>query len=120
MAAQIATVAESGNSVKQIAWTWTSATAGTVTLATTKYYDGKIIGFVTNPGSTAPTTLYDVVINDGNSTDVLFAAGDDRSATVTEQVMDQALLGVVANSKLTLVITNAGAVKDGVTYLYIR
>ncbi len=119
MAAQIATVVETGLGVKKIAWTWTSATAGTVTLATTKYYDGKLISLVTNPGATAPTTLYDVTILDSDSEDVLIGAGADRSATVTELV-DGSTLGAVANSKLTLTITNAGAVKDGVTYLYIR
>ena len=119
MAAQIATVVETGAGVKKIAWTWTSATDETVVLSTAKYYDGKLIALVTNPGVTAPTDNYDVTVLDSDSEDVLVGAGIDRDTANTELVAE-ALLGAVANSKLTLSIANAGAVKDGVTYLYIR
>ncbi len=119
MAAQIVTLTESGEGVKLIKWAWTSATGGAVSSQTVNHYDGKLISLVTNPGATAPTDNYDVVINDDNSEDVLVGAGVDRDTANTELV-NGTTLGAVANSRLTLVISNAGDEKLGVVYLYIR
>ena len=119
MAAQIVTLTESGAGVRKVKWAWTSATGGGVTQATSRYYDGKVIALVTDPGATAPTADYDVAINDSDSVDVLVGAGIDRHTSATELVAS-ASLGAVANSKLTLVITNAGDEKTGTVYLYIR
>jgi len=117
--AAIVTVAETGGSVRKIAWTVTSSDTGTASLVTSRYYDGKIITLVTNPGATAPTDNWDLTVLDSDSEDVLVGAGIDRDTANTELV-GEASLGAVANSKLTLSIANAGAEKTGVTYLYIR
>jgi len=42
---------------------------------------------VTDPGATAPTTLYDITLNDEYGVDVMGGALVDRSATATEQAM---------------------------------
>ena len=120
MAAQIVTVTEKthGN-VKLIKWAWTSATGGTVSQATTASFDGKLLTLVTDPGATAPDPNYDVTILDSNSLDVLVGAGANRHTSTTELV-NQATLGAVAGSTLTLTIANAGDEKTGDVYLYIR
>ena len=108
--------------VKKVTFAWTSDAAGIVSgIPTTAFFSGAIDRLVTVPsgGGTAPTALYDIVINDDDGTDVLMGSGANRSATATEQVLASSL-GYMANSKLTLGITNAGASKQGTIYLYIR
>ena len=46
--------------------------------------DGFLLRLVTNPGATAPTTLYDITLVDDAGSDVLQGVGMDRSATDTE------------------------------------
>lgn len=41
----------------------------------------------TDPGSTAPTTLYDIVINDASGLDVMGGTLANRSATATERAI---------------------------------
>ena len=115
---------ETIGSVKKIKWAWTSAADGTVGAAavsstTTNAYSGECLRLITDPGATAPTDDYDVVINDADGVDVLIGAGANRDATATEQVIASSL-GCVANDTLTLLVTNAGSGKTGTTYLYIR
>ena len=123
--AELVTITEEkfGNALEplqKIKFEWVSAADGTATGTTTKTYVGEILRLITVPdGVAAPTALYDVAINDEDTTDVLVGAGADRSATVTEQVIATSL-GCVANDKLTLEITNAGDTKSGTVYLYIR
>jgi len=121
MANMVCTITETtSGSVKLIKFAWTSDdSAGTVTGTTTKSYNGKLIWFVTDPGSTAPTDNYDIAINDGNSIDVLAGAGADRDTANTEYGAE-ASLGAVVNSTLSIAISNAGNAKTGTTYVYIR
>lgn len=124
MAVGTVTIAEERyGSVKKIGFTWTSGTdaeVGTASGTTTYSYNGEVIRLVTNPdGDDVPTAAYDMVVNDEDGNDVLMGAGADRSATDTEQVLATSL-GCVANDKLALSITNAGAAKRGIIYLYIR
>lgn len=115
---------ETYGSVKKVKWAWTSAADGTVGAAavsstTTNAYNGEIIRLVTDPGATAPTDDYDIVVNDADGNDVLMGAGANRDTTNTEQVLASSL-GCVANDTLTLLVTNAGDSKVGTVYLYIR
>jgi hypothetical protein len=120
MAGTIAVVEELVGSVKKIAWTWTATAGGAADLVTANAYNGAIERLVTVPDSgTAPTDNYDITVTDEDGTDVLMGAGANRDTLVTEQVLASSL-GVVANDKLTLNITNAGSGGKGVTYLYIR
>lgn len=49
-------------------------------------FEGHPVSLTTNPGATAPTTLYDITLVDADGTDRLQGVGANRSATVTEQV----------------------------------
>lgn len=105
--------------VKKITFTWTSAADGTASGTTTYAYDGKVELLTTDPGATAPTDDYDVTLTDEAGVDVLAGAGLNRDTANTEQAV-ASVLGVVASSKLTLNISNAGNAKQGVTYVFVR
>ena len=123
MAAGTMTLTEVGHgSVKKIRAAWTSGTGaegGTASATTTLPYSGRCIALVTDPGSTAPTDNYDLVVTDVDGDDVLVGAGMNRDTANTE-VVSEASLGGVAGSKLTFSITNAGDAKEGLALLYIR
>ena len=108
--------------VKEIIYTFTSGEgtyAGTAEQATTYTYNGKLIGAIIDPGSTAPTASWDLTVTDADSIDVLNGGGVDCSATATEYIAE-ASLGAVCNSALTMNVTNAGDQKTGTVYIYIR
>ena len=115
---------ETFGTVKKVTWAWTSAADGSVGAAavsttTTNAYSGKIEMLVTDPGATAPTDNWDLVISDEDGTDVLAGAGANRDTANTEQVL-AASVGIVANDTLTMLVTNAGSGKTGTVYVYIR
>lgn len=110
------------SSVKKITFAWTCDASGNVSgTSTTGAFTGEILRLVTVPAAagSAPTDNYDIIINDEDGTDVLMGAGANRDTANTEQVLASSL-GVVANDKLTLGISNAGNAKSGTVYLYIR
>lgn len=107
--------AKSGNAT--LTFTWTGAAAGgavpneTTTTEITKAIKGMYITEVrTNPGATAPTTLYDIVLNDADGIDLMGGTLADRSATVSERAIPALSTGVygatMITSTLTMVITN--------------
>jgi len=102
-----------------VTFTWTAdAAAATIpSTATTDAITAAIIGWYvwaieTDPGSTAPTAAYDIVLNDANGFDIAGGQLANRSATATEKVIPKldattSLYGAhLVNSALTLVITN--------------
>lgn len=119
MAMSVVTTERIHGAVKEIVFSWTSASDGTATGTTTYAYDGKVELLTTDPGATAPSDNYDVTLTDSDGVDVLGGAGVDRDTANTEQKV-ASLLGAVASSKLTLNIANAGDSKVGVTYVHIR
>ncbi|MFH2073787.1 MAG: hypothetical protein ABIJ57_00375 [Pseudomonadota bacterium] len=105
--------------MRVLTYSWTGdASNGTVpSTATSTAITNDIAGWYvyaieTNPGTTAPTTLYDIVINDAESLDISGGMLANRSATVTEKItprLDSTYSifgGVLVHSVLTLVITN--------------
>ena len=101
-----------------LTFSWTGdAGDGTVpSTATGTAITGEIAGWYvyaieTNPG-TAPTTLYDIVINDAEGLDIAGGMLADRSATVTEKItpsLDSTFSifgGVLIDGALTLVVSN--------------
>lgn len=86
-----------------------------------------IVSMVTDPGSPAPTTLYDIVITDARGYDLLGGTGANRSATVTENAAPTAPVPIngaitfslsnnsVASAVVTVVITmtNSTVAKNG-------
>lgn len=49
-------------------------------------FEGWLLALHTDPGATAPTTLYDIAANDGLGLDRLQGVGANRSASASEQV----------------------------------
>jgi len=115
--------------VKRVIVDWTSDDATGAVSGTTKVkLSGYLLRGVTDPSATAPTTLYDIVLSDAESANLLVNCHDDlvdRSATVTESV-DFFLTGV-ANvgarpsicSLLTVAVSAAGNAKIGQLILYL-
>jgi hypothetical protein len=119
---QVCTITESFNlGIRKVTFAWTSDASGDVN-GTTGVMASKITGrierVVTDPGSTAPTTLYDIVLNDENGADVLAGAGANLSATVS--VSANLNPPVLVDNTLTLVVSNAGDSKVGQVVLYVR
>ena len=109
-------------SVKEIKCEWTSdSVTGAVSGATTEYYNGKILGLATVPGTGGdqPADNYNVSAIDRSSLDVLMSGGATRDDTNTEYVLSTSL-GAVVNSQLTVTIDTAGNSNTGVVYIYIR
>lgn len=48
-------------------------------------FSGELIRMVTNPGATAPTNLYDIVLTDADAIDVLYGAGANLLTATTEE-----------------------------------
>lgn len=66
--------------------TWVGDVAnGTVPATALSSFSGYIIKTVTDPGSPAPTDLYDIVLSDTDGLDVMGGTLMDRSTTVTQQ-----------------------------------
>jgi len=119
MAGTVTVTEERLATVKKISWAWTSDASGDADQVTSFPYTGVLERLVTDPGSTAPTADYDVVVNDEDGVDVLMGAGADRHTSTTEQVLASSL-GCVVGDVLNLVVSNAGDTKEGTVHLYIR
>lgn len=62
------------------------ATDGSFPTLVIPAFEGHLVALITNPGATAPTTLYDITLVDAEGADRLQGLGANRSATATEQV----------------------------------
>lgn len=121
MAGTVTTTEETHGSVKKVKFAWISSAGGAADAVSAAAFSGAIERLVTVPGAggVQPTDNYDVVVNDDDGNDVLMGAGANRSNASTQQVLASSL-GVVANDKLTLAVTNAGNAKEGTVILYLR
>ena len=119
MAGTVTLTERAHTSVKKITWAWTSDSSGDADKVTTNAYSGEIVLLTTDPGGTAPTDNYDVVVNDADGDDVLLGAGANRDTATTEHVQGTSL-GAVSGQVLNCVVSNAGDGKDGEVHLYIR
>jgi len=106
--------------IQQIVWAWTTDASGDVTETTTGKYSGRLFTVVTIPGAAAaaPTADYDLTVTDANSVDLLHAGGADRHTANTEYIQE-ANLGVVANSAITFTVANGGNAKSGTVIVNI-
>lgn len=107
--------------VKRCTLSWTSDASGDATFTTSRDITGWIILVETDPGATAPTDDYDVVLNNANGADVMGGALADRDTSNTERAMPlvNGNYSVVFNEgQLSLVISNAGNAKVGEVIIY--
>jgi hypothetical protein len=49
-------------------------------------FEGRLLALETDPGTPAPTSNWDVVVNDSNGVDVLQGVGANRHTTTSEKV----------------------------------
>jgi hypothetical protein len=122
------TYSESRPGVRSVIWTWTSDASGDVNGADTKALSGKALRFVTNPGATAPSDNYDIVVNDADGVDIAAGSLGNRDTATSEQAVPIVETVVGANTygsrevafdgPLSLVVTNAGNAKQGVMTMY--
>lgn len=103
----------------------TSDASGNVT-ATLPNIQGKLTRVVTNPGATAPTDDWDVVLNDADGLDVFMGKGANRDTANSEQFTPfttdgtNVSAGVAVGGTHTLSATNAGNAKVFVIRLYVE
>ena len=104
---------------------WTAHTDGTYTSFPTRAINGVIMGVLTDPGSTAPQTLYDITLKNTYGLDIMGGALADRSATVTEYIepynaTQNTYRSMPNHGALTLaisnIVTNAGTGKVVIYY----
>lgn len=121
--------------IKKVIVDWLSDDAAGTVSGTTKKIVGTLIKGVTDPGSTAPTDNYDIVLTDEEGVDIL---GDcvalsqliNRDTANSEQVYffllnrDASALTTsafpVVCDKITISIASAGNAKTGQLILYYR
>lgn len=122
MAGTVTTTEERIGRIHKIKFAWTSSAGGAADAVTTYTYTGEILRAVQIPGTAGnqPTDQYDVLVNDSDSADALVGLGADLSNAANTSKTHKDGLGAVANTKLTLAVTNAGAAKSGQTIIYVK
>lgn len=115
--------------IRKYTFAWTSDSSGNVSGTASDAISGTIVRVVTNPGATAPTDNYDVVLNDADGIDVLAGQGANRDTADSEHFCPgvafkdgttTSIAPVVVDGELTLGVTNAGNAKQGELHLYVR
>lgn len=99
----------------------TASSGETFTCSTGKDITGWIILVETDPGATAPTTLYDITLVNANGRDVMGGALADRSATAAEAVLpsiSSTSTPVFNDGALTITVTAAGNSKTAEILIY--
>lgn len=115
MAGTISYTHEKTGNVRVVRVNWTGdASDGSVPSLVLPAFGGRLLALETNPGATAPTTLYDIAVTDQHGHDVLQGVGTNRHATSTEKVAvvysGTAIHPPVAQGDtLTLALTNNSA-----------
>jgi hypothetical protein len=101
---------------------WVSSAGGAVSGNALGVRAGYIyqVQFVPDGGGTQPTDLYDVLLNDPRSVDLLISAGANLSQTTSKLVQIVPAIYYDGVGDLDLVISNAGASKGGTVYVWVR
>lgn len=128
MAGTVTITYDETETVRKIKLDWLSSAGGAAD-GVTKKLSGQILRVIFKPDAagTQPTDLYDVVLNDEESVDVLAGLGANLSNANTTQVVPVVTDGnngnmapMAVSDKLTLAVTNAGNAKGGEITLYLR
>lgn len=112
---------------KQVTIDWVSAANGSVSGTFSEF--GELLRVITDPGSPAPDSAYDLVINDEFGIDILAGQGANLSATASANVCPgtplkdgttTSVIPMTIAGTLTVAITNAGDSKAGKIVLLMR
>jgi len=108
--------------IKYVQWDWTSDGSGDASGTDTKVIAGVPLRFATNPSATAPTSNYDIVINDVDGIDIAAGGLANRHTSNSEHFIPggDADPGAAFNGALSLVVSNAGDSKIGTLRMYYR
>jgi hypothetical protein len=118
----VTAISVGSSGTNRYALAWVSTAGGAVSANALGIRAGNIyqIQFVPDGGGTAPTALYDVLLNDTRGVDFLIGSGADLSATVSKLVQINPPLYHDGVADLDLVISNAGNAKGGTVYIWVR
>lgn len=116
----VITYSEARPGIRSVKWAWTSDASGDVSGTDTKAISGQALRWVTNPGSTAPTDNYDIVVNDIDGADVAGGVLANRDTANTEAAYPAADTYHCFDGPLSLVISAAGDSKVGTLTMYYR
>jgi len=127
------TIHKQYGSVKRIILDWTSSTNGTGGVTQDiRPISGQLrrVSFVPDSGATAPSNLYDVVLNDPDGIDVLAGLGANLASNANSSVCGGLActdasgttnyIPFAVEGVLTLSITNAGTSRGGQVVLYVE
>jgi len=122
MAGSVTITYSSHDTIKYVQWSWTSDASGDVSGTDTVVVSGVALRWATNPGSTAPTANYDIVVNDEDGIDIANGGLANRHTSTSEHFIPggDADPGAAFVGKLSLVVSNAGNAKEGVLRMYYR
>lgn len=118
---------QGGSNIQKWTADWTSASDGTA--STTLSIHGTIMRVTFDPGTPAPTALYDVAITDANGVNLINTMGDNLSATATTSkcpgvpLVDgttTSVTPVAVAGPVTVSVTNAGNGANGSVVFLVR
>ena len=112
--------------IKVITADWTSDDTTGAVSGTTRKVSGYIVAAVTDPGATAPTANYDIVLNDSEGADIVGNCDTtlaNRHTSTTERVdfvvSTAAGARPATSDEITIAITAAGNSKLGQILIYV-
>lgn len=119
------TTAALGGGVTQYTMDWLSDASGDVNTNSFDLPAGYLVAvkIVPDGGGTAPTTLYDLTLDDAEAVDLLTGLGANLSATVSIRsvpLVNTSGLVYYEGGAVDLVVTNAGNAKGGIVYLWVQ
>lgn len=103
---------------RMITWTWIDdggdGMSQTITWPAYSVNNGWVLYYcVSNPGSTAPTDLYDITLTDSDGVDVMGAALTNLSSSTAEQIVPTYIFPMIAGSWTWTLSGNAEANATG-------
>lgn len=122
------TVSESNSNTRamqRVKLSWITSTNGWASLSTSGY-GGELLRIRYTSGSgvstNLPTNLYDVTLTDGEGFDILQGTGANigSNATVNSYGYTNNFPIAIDSASYSLVVTNAGSVRNGTIELFIR
>lgn len=118
MAGTVTILENEARPVTEVKFSLTSSAGGAADGTSTYYLNGRVaeVQIVPGSGGNAPTDLFDIVITDANSIDVLYGTGANCSNANNTILKPDSH---IANSQLTIAATNMGNAKTATVIVKI-
>lgn len=120
---------QNGSDVVKHTFTFVADGSGNATVASGLPVSGEIKRVIIDPGSPAPTALWDITLTDEDGYDVMAAQGANLDAALNAFIcpgtplkdgVTTSVVPMVVDSVLTLNVSNAGAGAQGKVVVYVR